>query len=147
MKWSTNRSAQLIFNAEWSLATKLGSRIRIAETIRAGFLHVATCIQRVVIVKPETRAVILVRTTTRDRVENGARVAAVLGTELIGDESHFLYRVRIVQWNRRAGDAKVVVVLTIDHEVVRTNSAAVRREVRSSGKGSLSGIQLTDAGS
>ena len=92
--------------------------VRIAETIRAGFLCVATGVQSVVVVKPEAGAVILVRPTTRDRIEHRARVATILRAELVSDESDFLNRVRIIQRDRRAGDTEVVVVLTVDHEVV-----------------------------
>jgi len=92
--------------------------VRIAETIRARFLYVAARVQRVVVVKPEAGAVILVRATARDRIEHRARVATVLGAELVGNESDFLNRVRIVQRDRRSGNTEVVVVLTIDHEVV-----------------------------
>ena len=99
--------------------------IGIAETIRAGFLHIATRIQRVIVVKPEARAVILVRATARDRIEHRARVAAILSAELICHQSDFLNRVRIVQGDRRSGDTEVVVVLAVDHEVVRTRAAAV----------------------
>ena len=90
----------------------------IAETIRAGFLHVATRIQRVIVVKPEARAVKLVRATARDRIEHRARVATILGAELVSDESDFLNRVRIVQRDRRSGNTEIVVILTIDHEIV-----------------------------
>ena len=92
--------------------------IGFTETIQAGLLYVATGVQSIVVVKPETGAVILVRTTTRDRIEHGARVATILSAELVGDESDFLNRVRIVQGDRRSGNTEVVVVLTVDHEVV-----------------------------
>ena len=92
--------------------------VGFAETIHAGFLYVATRVQSVVVVKPEAGTVILVRTTARDRIEHRARVATILSAELVGYESDFLNRVRIVQRNRRSGNTKVVVVLTVDHEVV-----------------------------
>ena len=92
--------------------------VGIAETIRACFLHVAARVQRVVVVKPETGAVILVRATARDRIEHSARVTTIFSAELVCDESDFLNRVRIVQRDRRSGNTEVVVVLTVDHEVV-----------------------------
>ena len=60
-------------------------------------LHVAASVQRVVVVKPEAGAMKLVRSTSRDRIENRAGIAAILGAELIGDQSDFLNRVRIIQ--------------------------------------------------
>src|SRR5689334_19382414 len=116
--------------------------VGIAETVRAGFLHVATRIQRVVIMKPEAGAVILVRATARDRIEYRARVATILSAELICHQSHFLNRVRIVQGDRRSGNAEVVVVLTVDHEVVRTRAAAVGREVCAAGESALARVYL-----
>ena len=92
--------------------------VGFAETIRARLLCVATRVQSVVVVKPEARAVILVRTTARDRIEHRARVATILSAELVGDESDFLNRIRIVQRDRRSGNTEVVVVLTVDHEIV-----------------------------
>ena len=92
--------------------------VGFAETIRARLLCVATRVQSIVVVKPEALAVILVRTTARDRIEHRARVAAILSAELVSNESDFLNRIGIVQRDRRSGDTKVVVVLTVDHEVV-----------------------------
>ena len=110
----------------------------IAETGGACFLRVAAGIQGIVVVKPETRAVKLVRATARDGIENGARVATVFSAELVRDQPHFLNRIRIVQRDCRTRDAEVVVVLTIDHEVVGANSSAVYREVRSTRESALS---------
>src|SRR6185295_15772199 len=119
--------------------------IGFAETIHAGFLYVATGVQRVVVVKPETGTVILVRTTTRDRIEHRARVPTILGAELVSDEPDLLNRVRIVQRDRRSGDTEVVVILTVDHEVVGAGAAAIRREVCSPGEGALARVQLAHA--
>src|ERR1044072_2565846 len=111
--------------------------IRIAHTLRACLLYVATRVQSIVVVQPEAGTVILVSTTARDRIEHRARVAAILSAELVGDESDFLNRVRIVQGDRRSGNTEVVVVLTVDHDVFGTSSAAVRRKICSSGEGAL----------
>ena len=88
----------------------------IAESTR--LLRVATGIQRVVVVKPEAGTVILVRATARNRIEHRARVATILSAELVCDEPDFLNGVGIIQRDRRTGDAEVVIVLAVDHEVV-----------------------------
>src|SRR5262245_14973721 len=116
MKWATNRSAQLVFNSKRRFAMRWIGVVWIAETIRAGLLHVAASVQRVVVVKPEAGTVIIVRAAARDRIENGAGVAAILGAELVRYQSHFLDRIRIVQRDRRTGNTEVVVVLAVDHE-------------------------------
>src|SRR5687768_7734080 len=129
MQWTTNRSAKLVFNSERRLAAKLSGRIWITETVGAGLLHIAARVKRVVIVKPKRRSVILVRAATRDGVENGAGVASVLRNELVRHQSHFLDRVRFIQRDSRSGNSVVVVVLTIDHDVVGTYAAAVGGQV------------------
>src|SRR4030095_10233135 len=101
-------------------------------------------IQGIVVVKPESGTVKRIRTAAGNRIEDGAGVATVLGAELIRNESHFLDEIRIVQWYGRTSDTKVVVVLTIDHEVIRTYSSAIRREVGTTGKSGLAGVKLTN---
>src|SRR6185503_18148275 len=79
-------------------------------------------------------------------VEYRAAVAAVLGTELVGDQPYFLNQVGVVELNHTAADAKVVVVLAVEQEVVRTQPAAVGRVVDAIGESCLIGLQLTHAG-
>ena len=68
---------------------------------------------------------ILIAAAAGNRVEDGAGIAAVLGAELVSYQPDFLNRVRIVQRDRRTGNTEVVVVLTVDHEVVVTRASAV----------------------
>ena len=62
-------------------------------------------------------------------VQYRARVAAILGEELVGDQANFLDDVRVVNGLLAARDAGVIDVLAINHEVVRTRAPAVCRKL------------------
>ena len=118
--------------------------VRVTEP--ATLVGVTAGVQGVVIVKPERGAVKVVRARLCDGIKDSTRIAPILGAELIRDEPHFLDRVGIIERDRRPRNAKVVVVLAVDHEVVRAYTPAVHRETGAgAGEGSLSGIQLANA--
>ena len=66
-------------------------------------------------------------------VDDGTGVASVLGAEVVGDDLDFLDCILVAHENLGSGDRVVVVRLTIDLEVVRAATLAVRRDARAVG--------------
>ena len=94
-------------------------------------VQIVRCVQALVVDERECGPLEHVRPVPGDHVDDGAGGAAELRRELIGDEPHFLDGVRVIELLLPAGDARIVAVLAVDHEVVRAQAHAVRREVRS----------------
>src|SRR5882762_9187037 len=67
----------------------------------------------------------LVRSTLRNRVKNRAAISPVFCIKLVGDQPYFLNEVGIVQLNRCARYASIVVILTVNHEIIRPQSTAI----------------------
>ena len=88
---------------------------------------------------------ILVRAALGDHIHDGARGAAVLRRELIGDQPELLDDVRIVDNLLAAGDAGVVGVLSINDEVVAARARAVHGKVCARSKGRVAAVELADA--
>ena len=85
--------------------------------------------------------------TLRDHVDHRTRGAAVLRRELVGDHAHLLNDVGVVDRLVTVVRVWIVVVLPVDHEVVRPQAHAVRREARAvlAGELGLPARQLGDA--
>ena len=95
---------------------------------------------------------IIVRAALGHRIEDGAAVAPIFGRELIGDEPDLLNQVGIVERHGGAGLPEIVVVLAVDHEIIRTDAPTIGREADARGrlhpaarKGLLSRAQLAHA--
>ena len=91
-----------------------------------------------------------VRSAFRNDVHHRAGRAAVLGRKLIRDEAYFLDDIWIVDGLLPAGDARIVAVLAIDHEVVGSDPHAIHRVAILPGvwarrKNRLSTAELADA--
>src|SRR6266550_3607452 len=84
-------------------------------------------------VKLEQGAVELIGTTLGHDIHYGAEVTAILGREIIGDDLVFLDLVLIVYEQVGPADAEVIVVRTIDLEVVRSTPVSVHRKASAVG--------------
>ena len=60
----------------------------------------------------------IVGATLGDDVDHGAQVAAILSGEVVGDDLEFLHLILVVDKKARAADAEVIVIRTIDLEVI-----------------------------
>jgi len=89
---------------------------------------------------------VLVRAALGDDTEHRARVAAKFGGELISHQADFLHQVWIVERLLATRHARVVDVLAVQHEVVRTHAAAVGRVAHAGGEARLAAAQLADSG-
>ena len=133
--WTADGPAHLILHT----VGRLGSAGPLVE--------IAARVQVVVVVEPERGSAEVVRAVLGDDIHHRARRAAVLRRKLVGDQPDLLDDVSVVNRLLATGDAGIVAVLTIDHDVVRPQPRAVRREVRFRRAGREAGLpagQLAD---
>src|SRR5687767_12385193 len=102
------------------------SRIRcIWIAVSGRFVQIAAGIQAFIIMEPKRRTMEIIRTRLTNKVDHRAGITAELRKKLVGSNTNFLEGVRIVQRNLTAGNARVVDVLLVDHEIVRSEPSAV----------------------
>ena len=123
VKWTTDCESRLIFNPEGRYLVGFIGGSLVTKT--TGLVQVAARIEVIVIMEPECGAVILIRSTFGNRIENRTAVASIFRAELVRYQSYFLDQIRVVQLDNASTHAKVVVVLTIEQEVVGSQTTAV----------------------
>src|SRR5687767_11629787 len=143
MQWTTERAAHLVLNPKRRLLPRLERRIRIAEA--GALVGVAASVQRIAVVEPEQRAVIVVASRFGDGVEYRTGITSIFRQELVRDQTNFLNQVRIVQRLSSSGNAWLVIVLTVDHKVIGTDAATVGRVADAGGETGLAGAELADS--
>src|SRR5215204_2214586 len=74
-------------------------------------------------------------------------IMSVLGKELTCDDPNFLDRIRVVEWDLAPTERRIVHILSIELEVVRTNASSVCRKTNCKRKRCLPGCALTNTGS
>ena len=109
-------------------------------------VEIGARVQALVVAEHEAAATELIGAALGRDIHDRAGGPAELGRELVRDQPHFLHDVRVVDLLLTAGDARIVAVLAVDHEVVRANAHAVRREIRPGCEDRLAAPELTDAG-
>jgi hypothetical protein len=60
-----------------------------------------------------------------DEIYDRTRVSAIFGKKLVRNDADLTYRVRIIQRDLAARNARIVDVLAVKHEVVRAKPATV----------------------
>lgn len=76
----------------------------------------------------------------RDSVKDRAGIAPVFSAELVSYQPGLLNGIRVVERNRGTSDAKIVVVLSVNHKIIRSDTPAVGGERSATGKLRLSGV-------
>jgi hypothetical protein len=100
-------------------------------------------VQAVVVDVREGGAFERVRPVAGDHVHDGSGGAPEFRRELIRDQPELLNGIGVIELLLPAGDTRIVAVLAVDHEVVRAQSHAVRREVRPGRELGLAAAKLT----
>ena len=106
---ATHGPADLVFDTPWRRRSRL-------------LVQIASCIQRVVIVKPERGSVKVIGSALGDDIHHRSGRASKLRRKLVCDEADLLDNIRIVDRLLPPRKAGIVAVLAVDHEVVRAHA-------------------------